>query len=190
MMATEKQTRFITNLILQKQMPDDLKDRLIQRLADGDLDVPTASKTINWLMAQPDRVDPLRPKLVSSPDLASLEARVPEGRYALRLKEPDSAGNEVHFYIVDKPGENSKWHGRTFLSLMAGEDKFGVKNPVERQRILEEIDASAGAALLLYGQLIGRCGHCGRTLTNDESRARGIGPVCLSKDGMKWGLNG
>ena len=32
--------------------------------------------------------------------------------------------------------------------------------------------------------LAGSCGHCGRTLTNEESRARGIGPICAGK--MGW----
>ena len=28
------------------------------------------------------------------------------------------------------------------------------------------------------------CSLCGRTLTNDESRTRGIGPICIEK--MGW----
>ena len=31
------------------------------------------------------------------------------------------------------------------------------------------------------GKLYGRCLCCGRTLTDEESIARGIGPVCASK---------
>jgi hypothetical protein len=34
------------------------------------------------------------------------------------------------------------------------------------------------AAQVLFGQEIGRCGKCGKTLTDEESRAAGIGPVC------------
>jgi Family of unknown function (DUF6011) len=32
-----------------------------------------------------------------------------------------------------------------------------------------------------YGRELGNCGRCGRTLTDDASRAAGIGPVCASK---------
>jgi hypothetical protein len=32
-----------------------------------------------------------------------------------------------------------------------------------------------------YGMLIGKCGVCGRTLTDEESRANGIGPVCAER---------
>lgn len=34
------------------------------------------------------------------------------------------------------------------------------------------------AAQVLFGREIGQCGVCGRSLTDEESRAQGIGPVC------------
>jgi hypothetical protein len=37
------------------------------------------------------------------------------------------------------------------------------------------------SAVERWGRIIGHCGHCGRTLTNPESVARGIGPVCYSR---------
>ena len=50
--------------------------------------------------------------------------------------------------------------------------------------ILARIAAvGAEAASARYGHEIGECGICGRQLTNDESRARGIGPVCAAKAG-------
>lgn len=33
-------------------------------------------------------------------------------------------------------------------------------------------------AMKLYGQKIGRCGYCGLRLTDETSRAYGIGPIC------------
>jgi hypothetical protein len=30
-----------------------------------------------------------------------------------------------------------------------------------------------------FGQLVGRCGCCGRTLTDPQSKLRGIGPECI-----------
>ena len=36
-------------------------------------------------------------------------------------------------------------------------------------------------AMQAYGQKMGYCGHCGRHLTNDESRKRGLGSVCATK---------
>lgn len=36
-------------------------------------------------------------------------------------------------------------------------------------------------AMLNFGRKIGRCGHCGRVLTNQASREAGIGPICAGK---------
>ena len=43
--------------------------------------------------------------------------------------------------------------------------------------------ADPAAAATAYGQRTGQCSCCGRELTNEESIARAIGPICLSK----WG---
>lgn len=39
------------------------------------------------------------------------------------------------------------------------------------------------AAMATYGREIGRCGYCHRHLTDEESRAVGMGPVCAAKYG-------
>lgn len=49
---------------------------------------------------------------------------------------------------------------------------INLLNPDERLTVEE---ASA------YGHLTGRCGCCGRLLTNEESIERGIGPICFEK---------
>jgi hypothetical protein len=53
-------------------------------------------------------------------------------------------------------------------------------------KVLERIactDDVAGA-LAAYGREIGRCGRCHRTLTDEDSRAAGLGPDCASKMGF------
>jgi hypothetical protein len=50
-------------------------------------------------------------------------------------------------------------------------------------RILAAI-ADPAAAAIAYGQRTGTCSCCGRELTNAESRARGIGPICAEKYGF------
>lgn len=89
----------------------------------------------------------------------------------------------VKFYKVDKPTQG-RWAGRTFVSVQASDELYPVRNPTARQEILVQIARDPKAAMLLYGQKIERCGHCGRTLTNEESRAVGIGPICRGK--MGW----
>lgn len=46
---------------------------------------------------------------------------------------------------------------------------------------LEWIKDNQRDAAALFGRLIGTCGRCGRLLSDDDSRARGLGPVCASK---------
>jgi hypothetical protein len=116
------------------------------------------------------------PKTTTTPATPPADMpQVPAGRYALR----DAETNEVKFYIVDKPTEG-RWAGRTFVSVQASDDKHPVKSPTIRNSILRRIAKDPKAAMLLYGTELKHCGNCGRTLTNAESRARGIGPDCAA----------
>jgi hypothetical protein len=46
---------------------------------------------------------------------------------------------------------------------------------------LREIEADPVAAAAKYGKLSGRCSCCGRDLTDPESIALGIGPICYTR---------
>lgn len=108
------------------------------------------------------------------PTAPAPRAEVKAGRYAL-----DRDGT-IKFYVVDRPIEG-RWAGRTFVSVMASDEKHAIRNPREREAILDLIAADAREAMARYGQLIGKCGVCGRTLTDAESRAIGIGPICAER---------
>lgn len=47
--------------------------------------------------------------------------------------------------------------------------------------VLAKIEQDPKEAAIRYGKELGVCGVCNRTLTNEESRARGIGPICADK---------
>lgn len=102
---------------------------------------------------------------------------VPAGRYAL------DTPNGVRFYVVDRPTKG-KWSGYTFVNVLASDQRWPVRDKRERMRILSEIEADPRAASIRYGHEIGRCGICNRTLTDEQSRAAGIGPVCAGR--MSW----
>jgi len=89
----------------------------------------------------------------------------------------------LKFYKVDRPTEG-RWAGRIFLSVQASDELHAVRDRVRRDGILTEIEKDPKEAMLRYGREIGSCGHCGRTLTNEESRRYGIGPICRAK--MDW----
>ncbi len=111
-------------------------------------------------------------------DLAKARRAVPAGRYALKGIDGD-----WKFYKVDKPDEG-RWKGYTFLKVLASEEEHRVKGIEAELTILLKIGADAAEASRAYGREIGACGICGRTLTNPDSIADGIGPICSSK--MGW----
>jgi hypothetical protein len=47
--------------------------------------------------------------------------------------------------------------------------------------LARRIAEDPNGAMIRFGQVVGSCGHCGRTLTNQASREAGIGPVCARK---------
>ena len=95
-----------------------------------------------------------------------VESKVDTGRYAVEKDD-----GTLMFYSV-KVG-----YARVFVDVWASDARWPVNNPAEVKRILTAIenDPDAGPR---FGREIGRCYVCGRTLTDETSRALGIGPVC------------
>lgn len=102
---------------------------------------------------------------------------VPEGRYAV----VDPTDGVLKFYRVDRPTEG-RWAGRTFVKVQASDELHRVSY-TRTSAVLAEIAKDPRAASLRYGQELGKCGVCGRTLTDESSRSAGIGPICASKQG-------
>jgi len=100
---------------------------------------------------------------------------VPEGHYALQV-----AVGLVKFYRVEV-GTHGKWKGFTFLSAQASDEYYPIKHPQTKQQVLAAIAVNPREAMERYGQELGLCGRCGRTLTDKLSRALGIGPICRDK---------
>lgn len=84
------------------------------------------------------------------------------------------------FYWVDRPVEG-RWAGYTFLKIQASDDLHSIRHLGTVADVLEAFASDVAGALARYGHELGACGVCGRTLTDAESRGRGIGPVCYSK---------
>jgi Family of unknown function (DUF6011) len=100
---------------------------------------------------------------------------VPDGRYAM------SMDGVVKFYKVNTPTQG-KWRDFTFVEAQASDEFYPVKGAL-KSIVLGLIAIDPQAATELYGKALGVCGICGRTLTNEESRKRGIGPICAQERG-------
>lgn len=110
---------------------------------------------------------------------------LPEGRTYAAV-DNDSGG--VTFLIIDRPKAGSKWEGWVFVKQQVTdtEQRLGSQRPGETYvgqwpNLVDRVLADPTAAVARYGLELGVCGVCGRTLTNDESREAGIGPVCREK---------
>lgn len=106
--------------------------------------------------------------------------KIATGHYAVTSA---TGNNDLDFYLVKNVTEG-KWAGRTFVEQVVG---GGTNYPVRGAAgvaVLRRIEeAGAIEAGRLYGQEIGRCYVCHRTLTDEASRAAGIGPDCASREG-------
>lgn len=159
---------------------------LVDLQARGGIRTPGQAKgVLNCLRADllrnapaPERQQPTGPQI----NLRHL----PAGRYAYQ-----PADGQAQFLVVQKPDEG-RWAGCIFVKSQHSDDLEragfqGARQDTYRGTHIEALTAIARdprGAMELYGQLIGACGHCGRTLTNEESREIGIGPVCRAA--MGW----
>lgn len=91
------------------------------------------------------------------------------------------AAEITKFYKVEVVTEG-KWAGRTFVKVQASDDLYPIKGETAKA-VLALIAADPAGASKRYGHSLGKCGVCGRTLTDEVSRANGIGPICANKNG-------
>jgi hypothetical protein len=102
---------------------------------------------------------------------------IPAGYYAVKSL---TGNNDLDFFRVDRPTEG-RWAGRTFVKrIIGGNPEAQVRGQQARAALEAIIKAGPDSAMALYGQEIGQCGRCNRHLTDETSRALGIGPVCRS----------
>jgi hypothetical protein len=135
-----------------------------------------ASELITWFLKQPDKAEDRQPKGGGNPELVEFceQYSIIAGRYAV-----NNAEGILRFYTVDRPTQG-RWAGWVFVKVWASDEKHPIKGFDARLAVLKEI-AEVGAleAMKRFGQEIGSCAICGRTLTDEESRRIGIGPICL-----------
>lgn len=170
--ASERQLSFITSLLGERVYAEESAANLRAALAAGTVSKSQASATIEFLLAQPKKAEP-----VVAATGTSVTDAVPAGRYAIEH------GGTLKFFKVDKPTEG-RWAGFVFVKVQASDDEYPIRNRQTKNEILAEIAKDPQAASARYGHELGSCGICGRTLTDEDSRARGIGPICAGK--MGW----
>lgn len=129
----------------------------------------TDAKTGLTVTMASDVITTLREKLEALREHTAVT--VPEGRYAVDTEE----GHLAFYRVVVHES------GRVSVYVFASDAQHKLPEQTA-QSVLRKIN-SAGVqqALERFGRELGICGMCGRSLTDAESRAQGMGPVCAAK---------
>lgn len=134
-------------------------------------------------LAEPIEIAPVAQTYAQASDyrpmaLAEAHDAVPESKYALVLKD------SIQFFEVDYGRKGSQWEGRVFVSELFGapggwrhQNLYGAA----RQKVLATIALDPKGAALLFSKEHGVCAACGSPLSDADSRARGLGPVCAAR---------
>lgn len=126
----------------------------------------TASAWITRMIAKANELKAANARTAPAPT-----AEVADGRYAVEHE------GVLKFFKVKNGGRP----GFVFLDVQASDDWHAIRNVTRIREIVALIAQDPHAAMVRYGHELGECGRCGRTLTDEVSRAAGIGPICASK---------
>jgi hypothetical protein len=165
-----------------------LMERLIREITDRDSETGAQARTYTDGMTEHGRWTPGREgnasawitrmiskanalKAANAQTAPAPTAEVADGRYAV------VEDGTLKFFRV----KNGNRAGFVFLDIQASDEWHAVRNVTRIREVVALIAQDPQAAMIRYGHELGECGRCGRTLTDEASRAAGIGPVCASK---------
>lgn len=205
-------TDLLRKRVLTDKQRGQFDQRLAQLMDAGELTVAKASEVITWLQGRPRVATGTMAQAQATTQLAAaasrpedptveyVEVQTDKGtRKVGRVVLPDGTRVLAGSYGVDTSGDDRFTNDTSFFKLWI-KDGYGkgwgvqlyVSDDTQRVRLavptqldaIRRIAADPMAAAALFGHEYKRCGVCGRGLTNDDSRARGIGPVCAGNLGL------
>lgn len=119
-----------------------------------------------------------------------------------RIRLLSSDPEPVYFELWFRPGEESErtieimrggWqgHGRRQFSGWVKDDRILPWRP-ERlspgmRSTIQDLSLDPAGVALAMAKRLSACMYCGQRLSDDESKAKGYGPVCADTYGLPWG---
>lgn len=162
--ASFKQTGLIQKLLVEKQVSEDHKSDVTLQIEAGEMSKGAASKEITFLFSQP--------KAAAAAKVGGPKVEVGEGFYW-------SESTQQVFKVVKSKA------GHTYAKVMVPAKHEGGKGTWEyapgAMNKSGEWNKMDGAFAATIGKKIGYCCCCGAMLTDPNSIAAGIGPVCAKK---------
>jgi len=118
------------------------------------------------------------PSGYGDPQPAKADAKaVPAGYYATKSR---TGNNDLDFWLVQDG--KGKWSGYKFVKRILGGHAPQYMRKQEQWFALNRIaESGIEAGNKLFAAELGRCYKCGKDLTDETSRALGIGPTCRAK---------
>lgn len=142
------------------------------------------------------------PQVVAALKRAAEQARLKAEARRVRASEETFATSRILLPVGDKviklypAGPSSRhagdiqvasehfggdYYGR--LDGRTGEADSRLAQHADILAVLYELEQNPSEKIREFSQIMGRCGICGRGLTNEKSRLQGIGPICAQKVG-------
>lgn len=185
-LRTERQAELMESLVAQITELDGEAGAQARTYTDGMTEhglwtTGRDGKASAWISRMIAKVEMLQTAArQTAPATPAAEVEISAGRYAVKT-------DEVRCYSIEFGKAGTRWAGFLFLNRISSDDRFAIKNPAEKARILEAIAADIDAAALLAAMTLRICRGtmkngmpCGRTLSDTKNPyfSQGYGPEC------------
>lgn len=167
-LATDRQIKYLTDLFNGRDIDEAARTKGLLLIQTNSFTKKNASEAIGWLLKHPKK------SVQTSPAPAEETPKVVDGEGFYQ-----GANAAIYSFLFNPQANRKLW--RRFVQL-GSKWKYVKVNPVVAKMNVEQgghkLTQEEAAA---FGKTHGFCVCCGRLLTDPESVAAGIGPVCAKK---------
>lgn len=181
--ASEKQIKFINDLIVDREMEDSVREGY--KLALTTMDKKAASKLIDLLLSLPKATTKV-PVAAGKPSLQEALSKAPKSKYAIPVEELDIALNSTPLHgdllFIEIREYMNNLYMRRLTGSVGGFTRWKVAND-DAVALVNIIAQDPYKYTKIFGQHYSCCGSCGAELTDPISRELQLGPECRKKFG-------
>ena len=178
--ASEKQVKYVTDLLATRVCDSAEKERLADLIVANKLTKSDASAAIDSLKDAPRKSSPVSP-------MQTLLASVPKSKYAVPTADLELLESEDDFEVDLVFLELKEFNGTLYVRrLLGAPGRFNrVRMTAQQTKDLMAVVASDPYRYAkLFGEHYACCGSCGAELTDERSRELMLGPECRKKFGL------
>lgn len=178
--ASPKQESFLQDLVMGREVTEELAGEVLGRLADGTMAKHEASDMIDLLLRLPK-------KAKSSTPSNSVLAGIPKSKYAIHVQDLELVALEDEFRGDVAFFEVKEYNGTRYMRQLHGAPGNFNRSKLKAstvKAIVGIIEKDPHAYARLFGEHFTCCGSCGAPLTDERSRELMLGPECRKKFGF------